>query len=69
MPLREYICTECAHEQEHLIGLYDTEKPVCCHCDTDTLERLVSVTGGYKMDSGPSSTRPKGAGSRPKSAK
>lgn len=68
MPIREYICLDCGHEQEHVVS-HDGEHPLCCHCDSNRLEKLFSITGGYKMNSGPSSVRPKGAGSRPRTSK
>lgn len=67
-PIREYICIDCGHEQEHVVS-DGGETPQCCHCESTKMEKLFSITGGYKMNSGGSSTRPKGAGSRPKQSK
>ena len=70
MPIREFICLDCGHEQEHVMSQYDTEPPVCSHCDSSRMEKLFSATGGYHIKGNNSaSVRPKGAGSRSKQVK
>ncbi len=69
MPLRDYLCLECGHQFEELLNSYDHVDVNCPHCETTRVERLPPITGGYKMNSGPSSVRPKGAGSRPRKVK
>lgn len=65
-PLNEYICTGCAHIFE-TINKWSPElkekKEECPHCNTLTGEYLPSAHGGYSMNSGGGSTRPKSAGS------
>jgi predicted nucleic acid-binding Zn ribbon protein len=76
MPLREYVCKECGKVQEHLVRSTDPE-PLCDAqtgpkttsagvvmgtCD-GALSQLLTAPGGYQMNSGGSSTRPRRAGS------
>lgn len=69
MPLYEFMCCDCGHQYEEVCSLGD-DYPPCPHCEGPTkVEKLISVTGGYQMNSGPSSVRPRGAGSRPKRSK
>lgn len=68
MPIREYICKECGHIMENFERSSEDALTQCVQCDSCKVERLVSAHGGYMLDSGPSSVRPRGAGSfkRPK---
>lgn len=64
-PLREFICLGCGHQFEDIIK-YDDHDIQCPHCESKRLEKLFPLIGGYSMISGPSSTRPKAAGSKPR---
>lgn len=68
MPIREFLCMDCNHNFEALIHAYEEGefKVKCERCESEQVERQFPVTGGYHMNSGGSSTRPRGAGSRPK---
>lgn len=63
MPLREYKCLDCGHVQENLERTPADTLTQCVSCGSGKLERIISTYGGYSMDSGPSSVRPRGAGS------
>ncbi len=41
MPIYEYSCTACGHEFEELVR--GDEKPVCPSCESEDLERLMSL--------------------------
>lgn len=70
MPIREFQCRDCMHIFETVVDRNsDPDVEVECRCGSTKVDRLISVTGGYKMNSGGSSTRPKSAGSRPKGCK
>lgn len=62
MPLRDYECKACDHKFEDLQLAADI-KPQCPECNSLDVKPLVSAHGGYSMASGPSSIRPKRAGS------
>lgn len=69
-PLRDFLCMDCNYEFEELVAPYEDDTKIGCpRCEGDRVEKMFPVTGGYQMDSGPSSVRPKGAGSRPKGSK
>lgn len=61
-PIREIQCGDCSHIFEEILRLGDP-KPPCVQCDSKKTVILPSAHGGYTMNSGPSSVRPKGAGS------
>jgi putative FmdB family regulatory protein len=55
MPLYEYSCTKCEHTFEALV--FDGEAVACPECQTDRVERLLSVparpqTGGQSLPMG-----------------
>lgn len=62
-PIREYVCKDCEHIFENLERSQDDAATECSRCRSPKIERLVSSHGGYNMDSGPASVRPKNAGS------
>jgi putative FmdB family regulatory protein len=66
-PLYEFKCAKCDSVVTCLQKLTDPN-PKCETCGEDT-EKQVSTYGGYHMYSGPSSVRPKGAGSFKKAKK
>ena len=49
MPIYEYECRACHHQFEAIVRL--PEKPVCPSCESEDLERLVSL---FAVDSGES---------------
>ncbi len=65
MPIYEYLCSKCAHVFEEFVRPSELHSfsAKCPHCEDELCERLPSAHGGYKMNSGPSSVRPKNAGS------
>jgi len=60
--LFDYFCTKCSKYFE--VFFMPKEKPAykqkCSKCGS--LSRRIPGNGGYQMNSGPSSVRPKGAG-------
>ena len=68
MPIREVQCGECGHIWEEILRAGDNA-PNCPHCESTKTVTLISAHGGYNMNSGPSSVRPKGAGSFRKAKK
>lgn len=50
MPLYEYACQKCEHTFEALI--FAGDKPACPQCESENLERLLSVPGRPKVNSG-----------------
>lgn len=69
MPIKEFSCTACGHIFEDIKKVGDDTVAPCPQCDSLKVEPMISITGGYHMNSGPSSVRPRGAGSRPKRSK
>lgn len=62
MPRYEYQCGGCGHEFEETLKHSDPTPP-CPHCEDDArVVKLVSAPGGYQMNSGGGSTRPRQAG-------
>jgi putative FmdB family regulatory protein len=63
VPLYEYECLDCGRRQEVIVRS-DADVPShCSECGSSRMDRVISAPGGYSMDSGPSSVRPRGAGS------
>jgi putative FmdB family regulatory protein len=50
MPLYEYACRKCAHHFETLV--LGDERVECPECQSDKLERLLSVPARPKTESG-----------------
>ena len=59
MPIREYLCRDCGHTWEELVGHDDNPKVVCPHECSGKVERLPALPGGYFMQSGGASTAPR----------
>lgn len=60
MPIRDFICEECGHQFEEIVGFYDDVK--CPHCESGgNPKALPSAPGSYRIKGDNSaSTRPKG---------
>ncbi|MFO0913600.1 MAG: zinc ribbon domain-containing protein [Pirellulales bacterium] len=56
MPLYEYVCQKCQHEFEYLVRSAD-DQPVCPRCESQRLQRLLSVPAAHSGSS-PSMTGP-----------
>lgn len=69
MPIFEYKCKACGNVFDELVRKPDDEPSFCKYCASCEIERTVTSHGGYAMDSGPASVRPKGAGSFKKEKK
>ena len=65
MPIYEYRCSSCGHEQEVLQKLSDLPLTECPACGKSTLRKLVSAAGFHLKGSGWYATDFKG-GSKPK---
>ena len=50
MPLYEYTCQKCEHTFEALV--FNGETPECPECQSQKLERLISVPGQPRVEDG-----------------
>ncbi|MCA9230630.1 MAG: zinc ribbon domain-containing protein [Planctomycetales bacterium] len=50
MPLYEFTCPKCGHEQEHLVR--SDEQPACESCGHEQLTRLLSVPAAHSASPG-----------------
>jgi len=62
MPIYEYRCSSCGHEQEVLQKLSDLPLTKCPACGKSTLRKLVSAAGFHLKGSGWYATDFKGSG-------
>lgn len=62
MAIHDYKCEDCGKKFEEIVFSSDI-KAQCPECNSLKVKPLVSAHGGYKFQSGPSSVRPRGAGS------
>lgn len=62
MPIYSYLCRSCSNTFDELVRKPDDVPAKCPMCESCEIERTVTSHGGYAMDSGPASVRPKGAG-------
>jgi putative FmdB family regulatory protein len=65
MPIYEYRCTSCGHQQEFLQKLSDPPMTVCTACSKDTFAKMLSAAGFQLKGSGWYATDFKGSGSKP----
>jgi putative FmdB family regulatory protein len=65
MPLYEYRCTSCGHQQEFLQKLSDPPMTVCTACGKETFSKMLSAAGFQLKGSGWYATDFKGSGSKP----
>lgn len=68
MPIRDFNCRACDYTWERLV-VGNEEPQACPNCESTAISRLPSMVGGYKMNSGGGSTRPRQAGSFKKKEK
>ena len=66
MPIYEYRCTACGHQQEFLQKVSDAPLTVCTKCGQETFSKLVSAAGFQLKGSGWYATDFKSKASTPK---
>jgi putative FmdB family regulatory protein len=67
MPIYEYRCESCGHQQEFLQKVSDAPITVCTRCGKPTFSKMVTAAGFQLKGSGWYATDFKGGGSKPKS--
>ena len=67
MPIYEYRCESCGHEQEVMQKMSDAPLTTCPECNKDTYKKLISAAGFQLKGNGWYATDFKG-GSQPKEA-
>ena len=65
MPLYEYRCSSCGHQQEFLQKWSDTPLSTCTQCGKDTFRKLLSAAGFQLKGSGWYATDFKNNGTKP----
>ena len=65
MPIYEYRCSNCGHQQEYLQKLSDPQHTRCSRCEQETLAKMVTAAGFQLKGSGWYATDFKGSGSKP----
>ena len=65
MPLYEYKCSSCGHQQEFLQKWSDAPLTVCTACGKETFSKMLTAAGFQLKGSGWYATDFKGSGSRP----
>jgi putative FmdB family regulatory protein len=65
MPLYEYRCTSCGHQQEFLQKLSDPPLTVCTQCGKETFSKMLSAAGFQLKGSGWYATDFKNSGAKP----
>jgi putative FmdB family regulatory protein len=68
MPIYEYRCESCGHQQEFLQKVSDAPITVCTGCGKPTFSKMVTAAGFQLKGSGWYATDFKNGGSKPKSA-
>lgn len=69
MPLYEYRCSSCGHQQEFLQKWSDGPLKVCTACGKETFSKLLSAAGFQLKGSGWYATDFKNNGKKPAAAK
>jgi putative FmdB family regulatory protein len=64
MPIYEYRCNSCGHEQEILRKMSDAPLTVCPSCGKETFNKLISAAGFQLKGSGWYATDFKGGGAK-----
>ena len=65
MPIYEYRCESCGHQQEFLQKVSDAPQTTCPQCGKPSLAKLLSAAGFHLKGSGWYATDFKGGGSKP----
>ncbi len=65
MPIYEYRCSNCGHQQEFLQKVSDTPHTRCTKCGQDTFLKMVTAAGFQLKGSGWYATDFKSGGSKP----
>lgn len=65
MPIYEYRCQSCGHQQEFLQKVSDAPLTTCPQCAKPSLSKLLSAAGFQLKGSGWYATDFKGSGSKP----
>ena len=65
MPIYEYRCSSCGHQQEFLQKLSDPPRTQCTQCGKETFSKMVTAAGFQLKGSGWYATDFKGAGAKP----
>ena len=65
MPIYEYRCQSCGHQQEFLQKVSDAPLTTCPQCNKPSLSKLLSAAGFHLKGSGWYATDFKGSGSKP----
>ena len=69
MPIYEYRCLECSHQEEHLQKISEPPIEVCPSCGKPAYKKLLSAAGFQLKGSGWYATDFRNKGSAPKSDK
>ena len=64
MPIYEYRCSSCGHQQEFLQKLSDPQPTKCPNCGQEALAKMVTAAGFQLKGSGWYATDFKGSGSK-----
>ena len=65
MPIYEYRCAACGHQEEFLQKVSDAPPTRCPACGKETLSKMVTAAGFHLKGSGWYATDFKGSGSKP----
>jgi putative FmdB family regulatory protein len=68
MPIYEYKCSSCGHQQEYLQKVSDPQVTRCEACGQEALSKMVTAAGFQLKGSGWYATDFKGSGAKPKAA-
>jgi putative FmdB family regulatory protein len=69
MPIYEYRCSSCGHQQEFLQKVSDAPVTVCTQCGKETFSKMLTAAGFQLKGSGWYATDFKNAGSAPAKSK
>jgi len=67
MPIYEYRCSNCGHQQEFLQKFSDTLHTRCTQCGEETFSKMVTAAGFHLKGNGWYATDFKGGASKPAS--
>jgi putative FmdB family regulatory protein len=65
MPIYEYRCSSCGHQQEFLQKVSDAQLTTCTQCGKPTFSKMLSAAGFQLKGSGWYATDFKSSGSKP----